>query len=65
MIYCKKKNRECRYPYNINTFQCKKCVEENLSQYPITCQDCRYNCGCIKRGKHQRKMNPCENFAFD
>lgn len=65
MIYCKKKNRECRYPYNINTFQCKKCVEENLSQYPITCWDCRYNCGCIKRGKHQRKMNPCENFAFD
>ena len=64
-MYCKKRSRECRYAYNMNTYQCKKCVEENLSQYPVTCEDCRCNWGCIKRGKHQRKMRPCEHFMWD
>ena len=64
-MYCKKRNRECRYSYNMSTYQCKKCVGENLSQHPVTCEDCRYNWGCVKRGKYQRKMRPCEDFIWD
>lgn len=36
METCKRKNRNCRYVYNQNSYQCKKCIEENLNQYPIT-----------------------------
>lgn len=39
MATCKRKNRNCRYVYNQNSYQCKKCIEENLNQYPITCED--------------------------
>lgn len=65
MNKCKKKNRECRYKYNQNSYQCKKCIEENLSQYPITCDDCRgawY--GCSLRGKNERRMRPCKEFEW-
>ena len=64
-MYCKKRNRKCKYSYNMNSYQCRKCVEKNLSQCPVTCKDCRYSRGCIKRGKNQRKMQPCENFIWD
>lgn len=55
-MYCKKQNRNCRYEYKQNSYQCKKCIDENLSQYPITCQDCRYSFyDCVKRGKINEK----------
>ena len=64
-MYCKKRNRNCRYAYKQNSYQCKKCVEDNLSQYPVTCEDCRYSWyDCYKRGKNQRKMRPCEDFKW-
>lgn len=64
-MFCKKKNRECRYEYNPNSYQCKKCIDENLSQYPITCEDCRDSwCNCSRRGKNQRKMRPCDEFNW-
>ena len=65
MAICKRKNRTCRYPYNQNSYPCRKCVDEDLEQYPVTCEDCRNGWGCSKRGKHQRRMQPCENFAWD
>lgn len=55
-MYCKKQNRNCRYEYQQNSYQCKKCIEENLSQYPITCKDCRYSFyECEKCGKINEK----------
>ena len=56
MATCKRKNRNCRYEYNQNSYQCKKCIEEKLNQYPITCEDCHYGGWviCNKRGKNQR-----------
>ena len=64
-MYCKKRNRNCRYEYHQNSYQCRKCIEENLSQYPITCEDCRYSFyECVKRGKNQRKMRPCNDFKW-
>lgn len=66
IIPCKRKNRNCRYVYNQNSYQCKKCIEENLNQYPITCEDCHYGGWgiCNKRGKNQRRMRPCEDFKW-
>ncbi len=68
MSICKRMKRGCKYPYNQNNqnyYPCNECIEKNLEQPPITCVDCQYAWGCEKRGKFQRRMKPCENFAWD
>lgn len=64
-MYCKKRNKNCKYEYKQNAYQCKCCVEEVLSSPPITCRDCHYSMfGCYKRGKNNRRMRPCEEFKW-
>lgn len=61
----KDKCNNCRYLYHPNAFPCSKCDEDNLNQYPVTCEDCRMSWyDCTKRGKNQRKMRPCEEFEW-
>ena len=65
MYRCKRRNRTCRYEYKQNSYQCKKCIEENLSQCPITCEECQFSGGCTTRGKNMRRMRPCKDFKWD
>lgn len=64
MYYCKKKNRKCRYSYHIIRWVCRTCVEQNLGQCPITCDDCRFD-SPICRGKYKRRTKPCDKFEWD
>lgn len=64
MEYCKKQKRNCPYKFNIVTWTCRTCVEKNLSQYPVTCLDCR-KFACEKCGKHERRRQPCNEFVWD
>ena len=64
-MYCKKKIRECSHKYQQNSYQCKKCIKENLSQHPVTCKDCKYSFyECIKRKKNPERMETCEDFKW-
>lgn len=57
--------KKCRYKYNPRAFPCTKCEDKNLSQSPVTCEDCRISWfDCAKRGKNQRKMRPCKDFEW-
>ena len=60
------KCKKCKYKDRPkHTFPCSKCIEDNMSCAPLTCEDCNYAwCGCVIRGKNERRMRPCDNFEW-
>lgn len=49
-----------------SVFPCRKCLQEALVCAPYTCRDCRAGAfGCVKRGKSNRRLEPCEAFELD
>lgn len=57
----KEKCKKCRYKdRNKNVFPCDKCLSENLTQKPVTCDDCRY--GWFEHCK--KGIRPCKKFEW-
>ncbi len=61
------KCKRCRYAKTPQmAFPCRKCLQEALTCAPCTCLDCRSaSFGCTKRGRQERRLEPCEAFEFD
>ena len=49
-----------------SVFPCRKCLQEALACAPYTCRDCRAGAfGCVKRGRSERRLEPCDEFELD